>query len=64
MAMVIQPGTDAVGIDIPRWTWLVMALAMFASYVIVQEGGWLTSHWMVLHEAFHDGRHALGFPCH
>ena len=29
--MVIHPGTDAVAIDIPRWTWLVMALAMFAS---------------------------------
>ena len=39
-------------------------LAMFASYVMLQENGLIVSNWMTVHEFFHDGRHALGFPCH
>ena len=41
-----------------------MALALFGSYVMLQENGWIMSNWMMIHEFFHDGRHALGFPCH
>ena len=33
-------------------------------YVMLQENGWVMSNWMMMHELFHDGRHALGFPCH
>ncbi len=29
-----------------------------------QENGLMMDNWMTVHELFHDGRHALGFPCH
>ena len=53
-----------VHVDVPVWAWFVMALALFGSYVMLQENGWIMSNWMMIHELFHDGRHALGFPCH
>jgi cobalt transporter subunit CbtB len=53
-----------VHVHVPLWTWFVMALALFGSYVMLQENGWIMSNWMMIHEFFHDGRHALGFPCH
>lgn len=58
------PATAGVRIDVPAWAWAVLAFAMFASYVILQENGLTLSNWMTVHEFFHDGRHALGFPCH
>lgn len=51
-------------IAVPRWTWLALAAAVFASYVLLQENGALLSQWETVHELFHDGRHALGMPCH
>ncbi len=56
-----QPG---VHIDVPAWAWLAMAFAVLGAYVMLQENGLLMSNWMTVHEFFHDGRHALGFPCH
>jgi hypothetical protein len=41
-----------------------MAVGLFFSYMVLQENGWLVNSWMTIHEFFHDGRHALGFPCH
>ena len=41
-----------------------MAVGFFVSYLMLQENGWLVNNWMTIHEFFHDGRHALGFPCH
>lgn len=52
--------------SVPAWVWLVAALAVFAAYFLIQENGALLSadaaNW--LHEVTHDGRHALGVPCH
>lgn len=64
MAMSINTSVDASEIEIPLWSWTVLALALFGSYLILQENGLLLSQWETLHEVFHDGRHALGFPCH
>lgn len=64
MAVAIVPTLDTAPIDIPRWSWMVLAVALLGSYLMLQENGWLTSHWMVIHEFFHDSRHALGMPCH
>ena len=59
-----QTTAPEVGVHVPMWTWFVVALALFGSYVMLQENGWVMSNWMMIHELFHDGRHALGFPCH
>lgn len=51
---------------VPAWAWAVAAIALFAIYMLLQENGTLLSagaaNW--LHEVTHDGRHALGVPCH
>ena len=54
----------AFAVDVPLWAWMVLVVALFGSYLMLQENGLLTSHWETMHEFFHDGRHALGFPCH
>jgi len=67
MAAVIHPAhpsPDATTIDIPWWSWMVVIGALLGSFLMLQENGWLLSQWETLHEFFHDGRHALGFPCH
>ena len=67
MAAVIHPAhpsPDATTIDIPWWSWMVLVGALLGSFLMLQENGWLLSQWETLHEFFHDGRHALGFPCH
>ena len=64
MAAAVVSVQDPAPIDVPWWSWLVLAAALLGSYVMLQENGLLTSHWMVIHEFFHDSRHALGFPCH
>lgn len=51
-------------IAIPWWSYLVAVGAVLGSYLMLQENGLLLSQWETLHEFFHDGRHALGFPCH
>ena len=53
-------------ISVPLWGWALVALAMFALYVLFQENGALLTHdqAMYLHEVTHDARHALGVPCH
>ncbi|HEY9395544.1 CbtB-domain containing protein [Nocardioides sp. NBC_00850] len=52
--------------SVPLWAWAVAAIALFAVYFLVQENGAILSAdaatW--LHEVTHDGRHALGVPCH
>ena len=68
MAAVIHPSPDTsldtTTIDIPWWSWMVVITALLGSFLMLQENGWLLSQWETLHELFHDGRHALGFPCH
>lgn len=58
------PSLDAAAIDMPWWSWAVLALALLGSYLMLQENGIVLAQWETLHEVFHDGRHSLGFPCH
>ncbi len=52
-------------IRVPGVAWLAVAVAVFVVYLMLQENGaLLASSWNTLHELFHDGRHALGVPCH
>ena len=52
-------------IAVPALAWVLVALATTALYLMLQENGaLLAQHWETLHELFHDGRHALGVPCH
>jgi len=50
----------------PKWGRLALLLfAMVAVvFLVAFEQGTLTGGLPVLHEAFHDARHLLGFPCH
>ena len=52
-------------IRVPYVAWAFVALALFLAYLVFQENGaLLETSWERLHEFFHDGRHALGVPCH
>lgn len=51
-------------ITVTPLTLLLLGIALFGAYVMLQENGLLINNWMAVHEFFHDGRHALGFPCH
>jgi hypothetical protein len=50
---------------VPYLAWAGVVLSLFVAYLVFQENGaLLETSWQRLHEFFHDGRHALGFPCH
>ncbi|GGP83846.1 CbtB domain-containing protein [Saccharothrix coeruleofusca] len=50
---------------LPRWAYAVALLALAVTWVVLQENGLALGHAAeVVHEFFHDGRHALGVPCH
>jgi hypothetical protein len=53
-------------VAVPAWAWAVVAVALLALYVLLQENGALLSAGQAsyLHELTHDARHALGVPCH
>lgn len=53
-------------VAVPALVWAVAAIALFGAYFLVQENGALLSANAAtfLHEVTHDGRHALGVPCH
>ena len=52
-------------VKVPAWTWLLVALLIFAVYLVTSENGAaLGSLAHRLHEFFHDSRHFLGVPCH
>jgi hypothetical protein len=52
-------------IRIPAWTWLVVAVALFAMWALTMENGAvLAKSAGTLHEFFHDARHFVGVPCH
>lgn len=53
-------------VAVPVWAWALAALALAAVFVLTQENGMLLSANAAsfLHELTHDGRHALGVPCH
>lgn len=53
------------GIAVPWWAVLVALVGLGLVFLALQENGVvLASQAQVLHEFFHDGRHALGVPCH
>lgn len=52
-------------IHVPGWAWVMAVLGVFVLYLALQDNGaLLSSHSNVMHELTHDGRHALGLPCH
>ncbi len=65
MAAITQPTTQVEPVPVPGVAWFAVALGLFIAYLMLQENGMLlASSWESLHELFHDGRHALGVPCH
>lgn len=65
-ASVVPSSRSGASIQVPVWAWLLLAVAVFAVYVVTQENGALLSAPAaeMLHELTHDARHALGVPCH
>lgn len=52
-------------VPVPLLAWMAVAVGMALVYVVLQENGaLLATGWETMHELFHDGRHALGVPCH
>ena len=64
MAAITTPIATGERIHVPIWAFALMVVGFFATYLILQENGWVVHNWMTIHEFFHDGRHGLGFPCH
>jgi cobalt transporter subunit CbtB len=66
MAATVTPSAPVVGehIRVSPFALIAVAFALLGAYVMLQENGLVMSNWMAVHEFFHDGRHALGFPCH
>jgi hypothetical protein len=65
MVATARPAPATEPVAVPLVAWLAAAAGIFAAYLILQENGaLLASSWETLHELFHDGRHALGVPCH
>lgn len=59
-------GRLAVSGQLSMVEWALMALALFAVHILLQENGVLFSDHIAqyLHEFAHDARHSLGAPCH
>jgi len=52
-------------IRIPAWAYLTAAVALLLVYLVLQDNGAvLAGAATYVHEFTHDGRHALGVPCH
>ena len=59
------PTTTAAPIRVPALAWAAVAVGLAFVYLMLQENGALLANsWETLHELFHDGRHAIGVPCH
>jgi cobalt transporter subunit CbtB len=61
-----KPAAVAAPVSVPLWAWALVAVALFTLYVLFQENGAVltASQAQWVHEVTHDGRHALGVPCH
>ncbi len=65
MAVVTVPGS--VSEPVPRWGFLLLALAVGVLWLVTFEDGVVSEtigRAGTLHELFHDGRHLVGVPCH
>lgn len=52
-------------IDVPLWSWLIAAFAVFSLYVLtLDNGAVLAEAANTVHELVHDARHFVGVPCH
>ncbi|MEU4743591.1 CbtB-domain containing protein [Actinosynnema sp. NPDC023658] len=52
-------------VSVPKWAYAVALVALTVTWVVLQENGIaLGDAAQTVHEFFHDGRHALGVPCH
>lgn len=57
--------TPSVTVPVPAWAWALAAVTAFALYLLVQDNGAVLAQYAAyVHEFTHDGRHALGVPCH
>jgi hypothetical protein len=62
---VPTPTTATAPVRVPVAAWFAVAVGLAFVYLMLQENGALLANsWETLHELFHDGRHALGVPCH
>lgn len=66
MAAVTGPTTSQPRpLHVPAVAWVAVVIGLFLAYLMLQENGTLlSSSWETLHELYHDGRHAIGVPCH
>ncbi|BCB88939.1 CbtB domain-containing protein [Phytohabitans suffuscus] len=56
------PEVSVTAIRVPVTAWLIVAFALLAVFVLLQLNS--TAFAEQIHEFTHDGRHALGVPCH
>ena len=50
---------------VPTWAWLVLVAAAVAAYLVALDNGVvLRGAAATAHELFHDARHFVGVPCH
>ncbi|NGY60872.1 CbtB-domain containing protein [Lentzea sp. NEAU-D13] len=60
-----SPAAHLSAVRVPKWALAVSLLGLIVTYLVLQENGLaLGASSELLHEFFHDGRHALGVPCH
>jgi cobalt transporter subunit CbtB len=65
MSVHPAPTSHPEAIRVPVWAWALTLVALFGLYLIANENGAVLSHAAnYVHEFTHDGRHALGVPCH
>jgi hypothetical protein len=63
--ITVEPMTPVVPALSATRAWLIALVALLALYAVTLENGAvLADGARFLHEAFHDGRHFLGVPCH
>ncbi len=61
----MEPRVPTVPALSPARAWLMSVIAFVVLYAVTMENGAvLADGARFLHEAFHDGRHLIGFPCH
>jgi hypothetical protein len=59
------PAAHSDAIRVPLWAWALALFAVAAVYLVLQgNSSVLAQAADYVHEFAHDGRHALGVPCH